>query len=153
MTTETSPTWNANRQFTPVEPSAFAKRVIGPMATLLNPTVRALAGRRGLPMVANVHHVGRRSGKHYVTPTSAHLSGEIVVIPLTFGNQSDWVRNVRAAGGCTVQLGGRRHAAARPQFLDAVTARPLVRQAFNPVERLGFRLLGIKQFLVLRTTG
>lgn len=136
-----------------VGPSPIARWVIGPLTRLLNPLVGVLAGRRYVPMAAQVHHVGRRSGKRYVTPTSAHLAGEIILIPLTFGNQSDWARNVGAAGQCSVQLNGKRYEAAQPQFLDAAEARPLVRQAFNPVERFGFRLLGIKQFLRLRVIG
>src|SRR2546421_891560 len=57
-----------------------------------------LAGRRFFPM-AQIHHVGRRSGKAYVTPTSAQIHGDVLLIPLTFGNRSDWSRNVRAAAG------------------------------------------------------
>ncbi|WP_175611227.1 hypothetical protein [Mycobacterium sp. SP-6446] len=65
------------------------------MSRLLNPLVGVLAGRRFVPVIARVHHVGRRSGKPYVTSTGAHITGDTIVIPLSFGNQSDWARNVR----------------------------------------------------------
>lgn len=137
----------------PVGPSVIVRLVIAPLTKLLNPLVGRLAGRRFLPMMARIHHVGRRSGRPYMTPTSAHVVGNIVVIPLSFGNRSDWARNVRAAGQCIVQLRGKRYRAVQPQFIDAADAKQLVRQSFNAIERFGFRLLGVRQFLLLHTTG
>ncbi|HWS91687.1 MAG TPA: hypothetical protein VN306_04055 [Mycobacterium sp.] len=72
--------------------------------------------------------------------------------PLSFGNVSDWARNVRAAGQCVVQLGGKSYHATQPQFVDAADANPVVRQSFNAINRLGFRLFGIRQYLILHTT-
>jgi hypothetical protein len=74
----------------------------------------------------------------------------VIVIPLTFGNQSDWARNVRAAGGCSIRLGGRDYQATQPEFVSAHDAGPLVRSAFGPLERASFRMLGIRQFMTLR---
>ena len=105
--------------FVPVGPSLFVRLVIGPLSKLLNPLVGTLAGRRFTPVIARVHHVGRRSGKPYVTSTGAGVAGNTIVIPLTFGNRSDWARNVRAAGQCVVQLGGKRYRATQPQYVDA----------------------------------
>ena len=135
-----------------VRPSPIARLVLGPLSRLLNPLVGVLAGRRFVPMIARVHHVGRRSGKPYRTPTAAHVSGDTIVIPLTFGNVSDWARNVRAGGQCLVQLGGKSYHATEPRFVDAADAKPVVRRSFNAVNRLGFRLLGIRQYLFLRIT-
>ena len=119
---------------------------------MLNPLVGMLAGRRFVPLIARVHHVGRRSGKPYVTSTGAHVTGDTIVIPLSFGNQSDWARNVRAAGQCDVQLGGRRYHATQPRFADAGDAKPVVRRSFNAVNRAGFGLFGIRHYLILHTT-
>lgn len=107
-----------------------------------------LAGRRFFPM-AQIHHLGRRSGKAYVTPTSAHLHGDVLLIALTFGNQSDWSRNVRAAQGCTVRVGGRTYRATSPALVTWADDRALIASAFNPALRGGFRLLGIRQFMRL----
>ena len=71
------------------------------------------------------------------------------VIPLTFGNQSDWSRNVRAAGGCTIRLNGVDYRASKPELADRAQAAPFVRAAFHPVLRAGFRMLSIRQFLLL----
>ena len=88
----------------PVGPSLVVKLVMQPMTKMLNPLIRKLAGRRHFRMAAQIRHVGRRSGRPYMTPVGARLSGDVAVIPLTFGNQSDWSRNVRAAGGCSIRL-------------------------------------------------
>jgi deazaflavin-dependent oxidoreductase (nitroreductase family) len=136
--------------FVPVGPSVIVRLVLGPLSRLLNPLVGALAGRRFLPLIARVHHVGRRSGRRYVTPTGAHVTGDTVVIPLSFGNVSDWARNVRAAGQCVVQLGGKTYHATQPQFVDAEAAKPVVKQSFGAINRLGFRAFGIRQYLFLR---
>ncbi len=75
----------------------------------------------------------------------------MLLIGLTFGNQSDWSRNVRAAGGCTVRLGGHAYRATSPELVTWADDRALIASAFNPVLRAGFRLLGIRQFMVLRS--
>jgi deazaflavin-dependent oxidoreductase (nitroreductase family) len=123
---------------------------MGPLTKVLNPVMRKLAGRRHMPMAAEIRHVGRRSGRPYVTPAGARLTGDTFVIPLTFGNQSDWSRNVRAAGGCTIRLEGTEYRAVQPELADRDQAAPVVRAAFGPVERAMFRMLGIRQYLLLR---
>jgi deazaflavin-dependent oxidoreductase (nitroreductase family) len=133
---------------TPVAPAAIVRILVRPLTKILNPLMVRLVGRRFFPM-AQIHHVGRRSGKAYVTPTSAHLRDDVLLIGLTFGNQSDWSRNVRAAGGCTVRLGGRTYRAISPELVTWADDRALVASAFNPVLRAGFRSLGIRQFMRL----
>jgi hypothetical protein len=69
----------------PVGPSLAVKLVMRPMTKMLNPLVRTLVGRRHFRMAAQIRHVGRRSGRPYMTPPGARLSGAVAVIPLTFG--------------------------------------------------------------------
>jgi deazaflavin-dependent oxidoreductase (nitroreductase family) len=133
-----------------VRPSWLVAVVMGPLTKVLNPVMRKLAGRRHMRMAAEIRHVGRRSGRPYVTPAGARLTGDTFVIPLTFGNQSDWSRNVRAAGGCTIRLEGTKYRAVQPELADRDQAAPVVRAAFGPVERAMFRMLGIRQYLLLR---
>jgi hypothetical protein len=71
-----------------------------------------------------------------------------VLIAVTFGNQSDWLRNVLAAG-CTIRIEGEDYAVSRPQFLTRQEAKPLVAATFGPMERAGFRMLGIRQLMRL----
>jgi deazaflavin-dependent oxidoreductase (nitroreductase family) len=133
----------------PVAPSLVVKIVMRPMTKVLNPLIRKLAGRRHFRMAAQIRHIGRRSGRPYMTPAGARLSGDVAVIPLTFGNKSDWSRNVRAAGGCSIRLEGRDYIATRPEFVSWPEAEPLIRAAFSSLERASFRMLGIRQFLRL----
>src|SRR5215472_14302219 len=63
---------------------------------LLNPLAVKLAGSRALPMLAVIQHRGRRSGRAYATPAGARPTSEGFVIPLTFGERTDWFRNVQA---------------------------------------------------------
>jgi deazaflavin-dependent oxidoreductase (nitroreductase family) len=133
-----------------VRPSRLVAVVMGPLTKVLNPVMRKLAGRRHVMMAAQIRHVGRRSGRPYVTPAGARLTGDTFVIPLTFGNSSDWSRNVRAAGGCEIRLDGTDYRAVQPELADRDQAAPVVRAAFGPVERAMFRMLGIRQYLLLR---
>jgi len=66
-----------------------------------NPIQRMWAG--WLPSFAIIEHVGRRSGKSYRTPVNA-FSAEIdgkpgVAVPLAYGPDRDWLKNLTAAGG------------------------------------------------------
>jgi deazaflavin-dependent oxidoreductase (nitroreductase family) len=133
----------------PVGPSLIVKIVMRPMTKMLNPLIIKLAGRRHFHMAAQIRHVGRRSGRTYTTPVSARRSGDLVVIALTFGNQSDWSRNVRSAGGGTIRIDGEDYDATRPLVMSRQEARPLVQAAFSPMNRAGFRMLGIKQVMIL----
>jgi deazaflavin-dependent oxidoreductase (nitroreductase family) len=133
-----------------VGPSLIVKIVMRPMTKMLNPLIVKLAGRRHFHMAAQIQHVGRRSGRTYTTPVSARRSGDMVVIALTFGNQSDWSRNVRSAGGGTIRIDGEDYDVTQPQVMSRQEARPLVRAAFSPTNRAGFRMLGIKQVMILR---
>jgi deazaflavin-dependent oxidoreductase (nitroreductase family) len=134
----------------PVGPSPFVKIVMRPMTKMLNPLIVKLAGRRHFGMAAQIRHVGRRSGRTYTTPVSARRSGDIVVIALTFGNQSDWSRNVRAAGGASIRIEGEGYDVKSPQVMSLQEAKLLVQAAFSPMNRAGFRMLGIKQVMTLR---
>jgi deazaflavin-dependent oxidoreductase (nitroreductase family) len=122
---------------------------MGPMTKMLNPLIMKRAGRPHFGMAARLTHTGRRSGRTYVTPVGARRAGDLVLIPLTFGNQSDWSRNVLAAGWCSLRLEGVDYRATAPTLLSAAEAGSHVRAAFGRLERAGLRMLGIQQFLRL----
>lgn len=133
----------------PVPPSRFVKIVMGPMTKVLNPLIVRLAGRPHFHMAAQLTNVGRRSGRTYVTPVGARRAGDMVLIPLTFGNQSDWSRNVLAAGCCRLRLEGVDYEASAPALVGPKEANLHVRAAFGRLERSSMRMLGIRQFLRL----
>jgi deazaflavin-dependent oxidoreductase (nitroreductase family) len=136
-----------------IGPSRLVRVAFGPLTKILNPPIGMLAGRRHVRFAALISHTGRRSGRRYVTPASARLVGDTFIIPLTFGNQSDWSRNVRAAGGCEIRLNGTDYRAIRPALADGDQVRDVAGTAFGPVERIMFRMLGIRQFLLLQRAG
>ncbi len=150
MTTKSPEGSGSGSVLEPIPPALFVRMVIRPMTKILNPVIVKFAGRRHFGMAAQIQHVGRRSGKVYLTPATAHVHGDVILVALTFGNHSDWSRNVRAAGGCVVRFDGRIYQATDPQFLSREEAGPLLRAAFSPMLRAGTRLLGVRQFLRLR---
>jgi len=132
--------------------SLFVRLAMGPMTRVINPLLRKVAGRRHMSMAAQIHHRGRRSGRLYVTPASARLDGAAFWIPLTFGTGSDWCRNVRAAGECTIRWKGTDYQARRPVVVERAVALSAARGSFKPHERAMLRLIGIRQFLRLDVT-
>src|SRR5260370_41797622 len=86
----------------PVGPSPIARIVMRPMTKMLNPLIVKLAGRRHFHMAAQIRHVGRRSGRTYTTPVSARRTGDMIVIALTFGDQSYWSWSERTAGPVSI---------------------------------------------------
>ena len=106
------------------------------------------AGRPGSPFV-RIQHVGRRSGRRYATPVMAALSAGRLYICLTYGPQTDWVRNVRAEGHAVIIRAGRAYPVGAPEVVGPAAALP----AFSRPVRLGCRLLGITAFLALRVEG
>ena len=69
-----------------------------------------------LPGFAIVYHTGRRSGRVYRTPVNAFHSGEDYIIALTYGPESDWVKNVLAAGSCELRSRGQRMRLTAPRI-------------------------------------
>jgi deazaflavin-dependent oxidoreductase (nitroreductase family) len=133
----------------PVRPAFFPRVVMTPVRGLANRRALKRAGRAGARPVALLGHTGRRSGRVHVTPVAAWLNGEVIVVSLTFGNQTDWVRNVVAAGRCSIRVDGRDYEATHPEFLGRAQARELYRPVTSRMERASFRLLGIRQFMRL----
>ncbi len=68
---------------------------------------------------AVVQHVGRSSGTAYSTPVLAWVEGDRLSIPLVYGADSDWVRNVLAAGEFTLVRQGRRRTIAGPRIVPS----------------------------------
>ena len=105
----------------------------GPPASAkqLNKLAVRLAGHRALPLWAVLRHTGRSSGKEYATPVAVIPTPTSFLIALPWGRGTDWVRNVRRAGGCTVRWKGREYTCSEPTFVEKdvalATARGIVR--------------------------
>jgi deazaflavin-dependent oxidoreductase (nitroreductase family) len=79
-----------------------------------------------LPPLAVVHHFGRKSGRRYRSPVVAFPTATGFVIPMTYGRDVDWARNLLAAGGGEIARLGRRTAVRRPRIVDGDAAAPLL---------------------------
>jgi deazaflavin-dependent oxidoreductase (nitroreductase family) len=125
-----------------------ARRLIRSIAKVVNPLVLRLAGRRHVPVLGILHHRGRRTGREYATPLGIRpAAAGGFVMPLTFGEAAGWYRNIRAAGSCVITWRGSDHAVTDPVIDDGETALP----AFPRYERLALRLIGVRQFVWLRS--
>ncbi|HWP66826.1 MAG TPA: nitroreductase family deazaflavin-dependent oxidoreductase [Candidatus Limnocylindria bacterium] len=97
-----------------------------------------------VPPLAIVHHVGRKSGRQYRSPVVAIPSRRGFVIPLTYGRDVDWARNILAANGCELERLGRRIRLTRPRIVDFERAAPhlpaVVRPFFRVANLPGFVL-------------
>lgn len=111
----------------------------------LNPLMMRRAGTPGWYASA-IHHVGRRSGREYVTPIVAERVGDRFVIPLPYGADVDWSRNVLAAGKADLDADGLRHHLVGPAILEAEEVEPLLSDRWR--SRFGF--YGVDRYLVAR---
>jgi deazaflavin-dependent oxidoreductase (nitroreductase family) len=109
-------------------------RVLGPVA-------------RYLPGFAVVSHVGRRSGRTYRTPVNAYRRAGGYVIALVYGADSQWVRNVLAAGGADIETRGRR-----VHLVDPEVVRDPARSFVPKPVRLPLRLVNVADFMLLSRT-
>ncbi len=113
------------------------------------PAVRVLAGRRFSPW-AVVHHRGRVSGRELTVPVAVVATPDGFVINLPWGARTNWVRNVLAAGGCTIRWKGADHRMADPRILDSAAARPFYTRLTWAIAR---RLFPADNWLLLKETG
>jgi deazaflavin-dependent oxidoreductase (nitroreductase family) len=98
-----------------------------------------------LPGFAIVHHVGRKSGRKYANPVNLFRDGDRYTIALTYGADSQWVRNVMAAGEATVVTRGRTIKLVDPEVVHDPT-RAHVPAPIRPI--LG--ALRVNDFMVLQ---
>ena len=86
-------------------------------AKQFNKVAVRLAGHRIFPLWAILRHRGRKSGTEYAIPVAVIPTRTSFVIALAWGPETDWVRNVRAAGGCTIRWKGVNYDCTDPAFV------------------------------------
>ena len=110
----------------------------------LNRVVRHVAP--WMPGLGLVVHRGRRSGRTYQTPVNVFPAEDGYIIALTYGAENtDWVKNVRAAGGCELRTRGRVLQLNAPSVYHDATGRGI-----RAPHRQVLRLLGVADFLSLK---
>lgn len=125
-------------------PAPFQTAICTSNKYLLNPLMLRLAGRRWW-YASVVEHTGRRSGKRYSTPIVADRVGEHIIVPLPYGTQVDWVRNVLSGGEATVVSKGETYRVTAPELISATQALPLLPRD----RRRTFEKVSIEHFLRL----
>ena len=74
-----------------------------------------------VPPWSVILHRGRRSGREYRTPLFAFRRDRTLVIALLYGEESDWLRNLRAGGGRVVRA-GRTYVVGSPEIVETEAA-------------------------------
>jgi deazaflavin-dependent oxidoreductase (nitroreductase family) len=109
----------------------------------LNRVVRRIAP--WMPGLGVVVHRGRRSGRAYWTPVEVFQARDGFIIALTYGADTDWLRNVQAAGGGELRTRGLVFQVSEPRVYHDEE-----RASIRPAERQMLRLLGVADFVHLR---
>jgi deazaflavin-dependent oxidoreductase (nitroreductase family) len=93
---------------------------------------------------AIVTHRGRTSGREYRTPINVFRRTGGYAMALTYGPESQWVRNVLAAGGCEIETRGRHVKLTNPRIVHDPR-----RRLVPPPIRVILGLMGVNDFLLL----
>ncbi|WP_040525925.1 nitroreductase family deazaflavin-dependent oxidoreductase [Gordonia effusa] len=94
----------------PMAVARFNKRVTNPIQGLWAPR---------LAPWAVVEHVGRKSGTKYSTPVLAWVQDGRLSIVLTYGPNTDWVRNVQAAGNFEIIRKSKKFKVVGPRVIPS----------------------------------
>jgi deazaflavin-dependent oxidoreductase (nitroreductase family) len=124
---------------------AFPARLARFNRRVTNPILGRIAGR--VVPFALVIHRGRTSGREYRTPVMAFTAGDRVVIALTYGTETDWVRNLLAAGGGRLVQAGRTRSLDQPEIVALANGIEAIPRPIRPV----VRLIGVTHCLRLRS--
>ncbi|HUK49093.1 MAG TPA: nitroreductase family deazaflavin-dependent oxidoreductase [Terriglobales bacterium] len=128
---------------TPILLIRFRKRWVAAFnLRVTNRITGKFAGR--LPGFGIVTHLGRKSGRTFHTPVNVFRTPEGFLFALTYGREAEWVRNVLASGGCSLETRGRQFELTNP----VVEHDPARRQFPLPV-RLVLGVIGANDFLKL----
>src|SRR3954470_19436257 len=97
-----------------------------------------------LPGFGIVTHLGRKSGRVYRTPVNVFRVSNGFAIALTYGRESEWVKNVLTANGCELETRGRHYRLSHP----TIEHDPTRKQFPFPV-RIVLGIVGANDFMKL----
>jgi deazaflavin-dependent oxidoreductase (nitroreductase family) len=97
-----------------------------------------------LPGFGILTHVGRKSGNVYRTPVNVFRALNGFIIALTYSSQSEWVKNVLAAGGCELKTRGKKCHLSAPKVVHDPT-----RRRFPIPVRVVLRIVGADEYMEL----
>ena len=120
----------------------FRKRWLAINIAFTNRITGLFAG--WLPGFGILTHVGRKSGRVYRTPINVFRASNGFIIALTYSSQSEWVKNVLAAGGCELKTRGKKYQFSSPNVVHDPT-----RRRFPIPVRLVLRIVGVDEYMEL----
>lgn len=117
----------------------------------VNRVVNPWLVRQGVPDASRgeiglIEHVGRKTGTVRVTPVHPVRTpdGFRIIVPL--GGESQWARNVLAAGHCRLQVADTVYELDEPRLVEPAEVEGLPGFAARAMTWLGFRYLTLHQF-------
>jgi deazaflavin-dependent oxidoreductase (nitroreductase family) len=112
----------------------------------VNPIGKAMAGHRWFKLYGLLVHRGRTSGREYRIAVVVRPFEDGFVIPMPFGERTQWAKNLVAAGGGQVVWNGRTYDVVSPELIDADAAGP----SMPGIQRAAIGKLGMSTFMRLR---
>ena len=116
------------------------------LARAVEPVASHMAGNRWFPLWAILRHTGRTSGNVYATPVVGLRTPDGFMIPLPFGDATQWAKNLFAAGGGSLRFAGREYRVAEPQVIDHEAAKAHLSRVLAFVTAR----LGLRQYVLVR---
>jgi deazaflavin-dependent oxidoreductase (nitroreductase family) len=117
------------------------------LARAVEPVARHMAGNRWFPLWAVLRHTGRTSGKAYATPVVGQRTPDGFLIPLPFGDATQWARNLFAADGGAIRFAGREYQISEPRIVDHDVAKLYLPGIFALVSAW----LGLRQYVLVKS--
>lgn len=106
----------------------FTNHLLGPFA-------------RHMPGMGIVIHTGRKSGRQYRTPVMFFRKAGRVIVALTYGRESQWVKNVLSVGSCRLETQGTTLTLSNPHIVHDEQ-----RSVVPPFVRVVLGLLNVSDF-------
>jgi deazaflavin-dependent oxidoreductase (nitroreductase family) len=91
-------------------------------------------------------HRGRKSGRTFRTPMNVFQQGDDYYFFLTYGSDVQWVKNVLAAGSCSIETRGRVIELVEPELVTDPELRP----APPHVRFIERHIAGVTQYVRMR---
>jgi len=131
---------------TPVLLIRFRKRWVAAFNLAVTNRITSRFAAR-LPGFGILTHVGRKSGRLHRTPVNVFRAPEGFLIALTYGRESEWVKNVVAAGGCKLETRHVLYLLSAPTIVHDPT-----RRRFPLFVRIVLGIIGANDFMQFSTS-
>jgi deazaflavin-dependent oxidoreductase (nitroreductase family) len=131
-------------------PAKQSQSLMHRITVAVGPIGRPVAGTRWFPLYAILRHTGRKSGKPYAIPVVSFATPDGFVIPLPFGEETQWMQNLFASPG-GMRWRAHEYVIDRPERVNLDD--PAVVDAVPRILRTAARTLGIVRWVRVRRSG